>query len=311
MAVGTAIMDASKNKQVTVYDGIGTMAGGRKQSIDEVNNTLTKLQGSQANIRNYKDPLRELVLISETPTLKPDNTYVSNVTTLAKEATILEHVKEVHPEPAGGVVRSPSLAAPTKVEKSIVSTDVEKSSLSVMFQDPKDIVDPVKEQEFLRKLQELEESDSEGIGCEKPVLGKISLIRRAKSAVSRTTCEQKTNDKHPLFHVAWEQRDNVKQRPATTGAISSTKTSSVTVEIEPGVPDGGDAEDEEYVTVAEVKSHMEMFHLRKSIPPPETKLKEEKSGKYSRARRNKTSKYNKSVDMNTFHIFIHLFIYVW
>lgn len=285
IAVGTAIMDSSKTKQVTVYDGIGTIAGGRKQSIEEVNNTLSKLQSGQVcPPRNYKDPLRELVLISETPTVKPDNTYVSNVTTLAKEASVLEHVKEVLPEQAGGIGRRPSLHAPAKSVVP-VPVELEKSSLSTMFTDPKDAVDPAKELEFLKKLQELEESDSEGIGGEKPVLGKISIIRRAKSAVSRTTFEQKTNDKHPLFHVAWEQRESIKQRPATTGA-----TASATVDIEPE-----EAGDEDYVTVAEVKSHMEMFHLRKSIPPPETKLKEERSGKYSRSRRNKTSKYNKSV----------------
>lgn len=269
-AVGTAIMDASKTKQVSVYDGIGTIAGGRKQSIDEVNNTLSKLQAGPQP-RNYKDPLRELVLISETSTLKPDNTYVSNVNTLAKEASILEHVKEVRPEQG---------AAPM-IDKTVAP--VGKSTLTTMFQDPKEIVDPAKEREFLKKLQELDESDSEGIGSEKPVLGKISLIRRAKSAVSRTTCEQKANDKHPLFHVAWEQERESgarSQRPATTGALADVEPRAET------------KVDDDFVTVAEVKSHMEMFHLRKSIPPPETRLPEEKSGKYSRTRRNK-SKYNK------------------
>lgn len=294
MAVGTAIMESTKHpqKQVTVYDGIGTIAGGRKKSIDEVNSTLSKLQDRQTSVaRNYKDPLRELVLISETPTLKPDNTYVSNVNTLAKEATILEHVKEVRPEQAGCPTRGPSLTV-SKPEQPPSIIEPEVSNLTTMFQDPKEMIDPVKEKEFLQKLQELEESDSEGFGGEKPVLGKISLIRRAKSAVSRTTFEQKTNDKHPLFHVAWEQQQQRdKARPNTcTGAGSTIKTSSITVDIDPNNAQHGD---DDIVTVAEVKNHMEMFHLRKSIPPPEAKLKEEKSGKYSRTRRNKTSKYNK------------------
>lgn len=295
VAVGTAIMDSTKpsHKQVSVYEGIGAIAGGRKKSIEEVNISLSKLQDRQASqVRNYKDPLRELVLISETPTLKPDNAYVSNVNILAKEASVLEHVKEVRPEPAGS--RKQPLPA-AKVDT--LPIQPEASSLSTMFQDTKDTVDPVKEKEFLQKLQELEESDSEGFGGEKPVLGKISLIRRAKSAVTRTACEQKTNDRHPLFHMAWEQKE-VSKRPATVGA--TTKISAITVDIEPET-----AKDEDIITVDDVHSHMKMFHLRKSIPPPEAKLKEEKSGKYSRTRRNKTSKINKSVQ----YIFIQISTY--
>lgn len=300
IAVGSAVMDSMKNpqqKQVTVNDGIGVIAGhDRKRSIDEVNSTLSKLQDRQSSIglnKNYKDPLRELVLISETPTLKPDNTYVSNVNILAKEASVLEHVKEVRLDQVGGTVRSSSLGTvPKPTDLSSVQPDEEMSNLTIMFQDAKDVVDPEKEKEFLLKLEELEESDSEGFGGERPVLGKISLIRRAKSAVSRTTFEQKTNDKHPLFHVAWEQRESVKRPQSYTHGIPNEKSETKSADAEsPSQPD------DEFVTVQEVKNHMEMFHLRKSIPPPEAKMKEEKSGKYSRARRSKTSKYNKWVQL--------------
>ena len=46
-------------------------------------------------------------------------------------------------------------------------------------------------------LEALEDTDSEA--GEKPVLGKISLIRRAKSAVSRSTSRKRKTDQHPLF----------------------------------------------------------------------------------------------------------------
>lgn len=42
---------------------------------------------------------------------------------------------------------------------------------------------------------------------EKPVLGKGSLIRRAKSAVSRrSSSKQRKTDEHPLFKIAWEDQ---------------------------------------------------------------------------------------------------------
>lgn len=58
------------------------------------------LYNSQTTDRDYKDPLRELVLISEAICIN-DTAYLSNVKSLAKEASVLEHVKEVLPEQAG------------------------------------------------------------------------------------------------------------------------------------------------------------------------------------------------------------------
>lgn len=40
---------------------------------------------------------------------------------------------------------------------------------------------------------------------EKPVLGKISLVRRAKSAATRTSSDKRRTEENPLYsNVAWE-----------------------------------------------------------------------------------------------------------
>lgn len=72
------------------------------QQIAHPNNVPTQnvMLNSQATDRDYKDPLRELVLISEAICIN-DTTYLTNVKSLAKEASVLEHVKEVLPEQAG------------------------------------------------------------------------------------------------------------------------------------------------------------------------------------------------------------------
>lgn len=92
--------------------------------------------------------------------------------------------------------------------------------------------------------------------------------------------EKKTNDLHPLFHVAWE---NEHFKPLSTTEILAN-----------GILNQGfvnNANDEEIVTVEEVKRHMEFFHLRKGTPPPNsTKLMEDRNGKYVKSRKVKTAR---------------------
>lgn len=232
---------------------------------------------------DYKDPLRELVLLSVDGTTKPDKSYAS---ALAQEAAILGHVKEVHLDICAADAKlKPILRAP--VVSVVPPADVGLSSLSTVFKDPKDIVDPEKEREFLQMLRAIEESDSEGLNGDHPVLGKVSLIRRAKSAVSRTSADQtQINDKHPLFHMAWD-----KPKLTPQSHENESDTYSVNEDAEGGA--SSDANDNDAPTVEEVKRHMELFHLRRSIPPPSAKLKEAQSGKYAKQRRPKTAKYNK------------------
>lgn len=140
--------------------------------------------------KNFKDPLRELVLISEVVSTNDPN-YQTNVKTLANQATVLSNVKEIN------------VGQGISAAKAVVVEEPKKMAVSaVLFQNPQDIVNPEKEKEFLKKLEALEDTDGE----DKPVLGKISLIRRAKSAVSRTSSAKKKSDEHPLFLIAWDEK---------------------------------------------------------------------------------------------------------
>lgn len=232
---------------------------------------------------DYKDPLRELVLLSVDGTAKPDKSYAS---ALAQEAAILGHVKEVHLDTCATDTKlKPILRAP--VVSVVPPAEVGLSNLTTVFKDPKDIVDPEKEREFLQMLRAIEESDSEGLNGDHPVLGKVSLIRRAKSAVSRTCAEQpQINDKHPLFHVAWD-------KPKLTPQSNENESDAYSMNEDAEEGASSEANDNDAPTVEEVKRHMELFHLRRSIPPPSAKLKEAQSGKYAKQRRPKTAKYNK------------------
>lgn len=124
------------------------------------------VQSTSLTTSDYKDPLRELVLISEAICVNDDNVaYQTNVKSLAKEATVLEHIKEVHPEQAGLMPLSPAPLggqyAATPAAAAAVLPKVDVATKLNLFQDPKDMVDPVKEREFLKKLEALDD-DSEG-----------------------------------------------------------------------------------------------------------------------------------------------------
>lgn len=146
------ITDPSKQKTTVKFQSTAVVPNGTTVP----NSTASKQNGQLKSgvlspTKNYKDPLRELVLISETTctTDKQDTIFLSNVKTLAKQATTLENVKEIQPSEQ---IRQEHLSP--------VPLKPPPKSL-IMFNDPKDTVDPVKEREFLKKLEALDETDSE------------------------------------------------------------------------------------------------------------------------------------------------------
>lgn len=160
-------------------------------------------------------------------------------------------------------------------------------NLSAVFKDKKDVVDPVKEREFLIKLNAMEESDTECVtNVEKPILGKVSLMRRAKSAVSRSIIERRINDKHPLFMVSTE-----KEKTTSTNADNMPKSDSHTIDI--SLDDDENASDDDIPTPEEVKRHMELFHLRRGQPPASAKLDGNRKSKHSKSRSAKPTKSNR------------------
>lgn len=117
---------------------------------------------------------------------------------------------------------------------------------------------------------------------EKPVLGKISLIRRAKSAVARTAATKQTNDKHPLFHVAWH---DLEQRAASAAAVNNAFEATPAKKVVDHQEMMVDQDDAPPTTVDEVRRHMEQFHMRKSQQPGLSRqVMDPQTGKFRRAK---------------------------
>lgn len=230
----------------------------------------------------FKDPLRELILISEDSSTKVDETYATN---LAKEASVLSNIKEIHLETKQPIPKPATLITPVAPITPLDAT-VDVKSLSSAFQDKTNVIDPIKEREFLMKISAMEESDTEGVmNVERPILGKVSLMRRAKSAVSRSIIERRINDKHPLFSVAWENQKSV----AKSESITRQDSHTIDINVDDDDVDGHDSNDNDDIpTPEEVKRHMELFHLRRGQPPPSAKLEECRKSKHSKNRSAKT-----------------------
>lgn len=193
-----------------------------------------------------------MVLISD------DSSQKAKLLTLAQEAANTLTVDEIFVDSKF----TPKKSIPT------VKTSMDKNivNLSAVFQDPKD-VDPEKQREFLDKLHAIEESDGEGIHPDRPVLGKVSLIRRAKCAVTQAMIEELPEKNHPILNVKLDDSTSKLSEPLT--------------------------EDEDLPTIEEVRRHMNMFHLRRGIPPISSKIIECSTDKYSGSRRPKTARNNK------------------
>lgn len=99
------------------------------------------ISNKQISEQPFKDPLRELILMSENPSAKVDETYV---TTLAKEASVLSHVKEIRLEAKSSIPKPTTIV--TQPTDTLAVTEVK--SLSTMFQDKCEIIDPVKNKSF-------------------------------------------------------------------------------------------------------------------------------------------------------------------
>lgn len=218
--------------------------------------------------------------MTEDDSTKVDETFAIN---LANEASVLTHIKEIHLE--SKIISKPTTVVTQPTQLAVVQPPPKDvKNLTTMFQDKNELVDPVKEQEFLMKITAIEESDTDGIAnVERPILGKVSLMRRAKSAVSRSIIERKINDKHPLFSVAWNS-----QKSSMSKGESIAKQDSHTIDMNVDDDDDCGSDDPDIPTPEEVKRHMELFHLRHAKPPASAKLNEGRKFKHSKSRSAKT-----------------------
>ncbi|XP_050074270.1 uncharacterized protein LOC126561931 [Anopheles maculipalpis] len=259
---------------------------------------------------DYKDPLRELVIISESASV--DENYAQNVKTLAIDASTLDHVHEIDisamPSPGQSYRREPG---PQQQQQQQQLSSQQQPGIGTqqqqhqqqqqqnlgqltLFQNPKDVVDPVREREFLKTLEALEDTDSEA--GEKPVLGKISLIRRAKSAVSRSTSRKRKTDQHPLFMIAWEDKGDKgrpgEQFPGLVGQPEDLLYAHHPVSATHGGTSGtvapGEAPEQDAVTVEELHRRMEQFHQRSrgsSVRERDANSSESSSKQHPKARK--------------------------
>jgi transient receptor potential cation channel subfamily V member 6 len=143
--------------------------------------------------KTFNDPLRDLILLSEVILIDDEEQYLRNVKSLAEDSSCLDYVLEV---------KSTDSYNQLQQKKHEMKSNALEQGMA-LFQNPKEIIDPVKEAEFLKTLEALEDTDDSD-AVEKPVLGKISLVRRAKSAATRTSSDKRKGDENPLYHVAWE-----------------------------------------------------------------------------------------------------------
>lgn len=145
--------------------------------------------------KTFNDPLRDLILLSEVILIDDEEEFLRNVKSLAEDSSCLDYVLEV---------KSTDLYNQLQQQrKDLIKSNTLEQGIS-LFQNPKEMVDPVKEAEFLKTLEALEDTDDSD-AVEKPVLGKISLVRRAKSAATRTSSDKRRTEENPLYsNVAWE-----------------------------------------------------------------------------------------------------------
>jgi transient receptor potential cation channel subfamily V member 6 len=145
--------------------------------------------------KTFNDPLRDLILLSEVILIDDEEEFLRNVKSLAEDSSCLDYVLEVKSTDLYNQLQQ-------QRKQDLMKSSTLEQGIS-LFQNPKEMVDPVKEAEFLKTLEALEDTDDSD-AVEKPVLGKISLVRRAKSAATRTSSDKRKTEENPLYNVAWE-----------------------------------------------------------------------------------------------------------
>lgn len=100
--------------------------------------------------KTFNDPLRDLILLSEAILIDDEEHFLRNVKSLAEDSSCLDYVLEVKSTDSYNQLqqRKQDLMKSNQLEQGII-----------LFQNPKEIIDPVKEAEFLKTLEELEDTD--------------------------------------------------------------------------------------------------------------------------------------------------------
>lgn len=260
------------------------------------------------------DPFRELILMSDQRPDTHDPHYFAGLQQLANKAfDLVEQTLKTQPQlakkmpvpevgataPAAPVAAAGVAAAqPAKPATPALPVPM-ASNLTNLFQDPKDIVDPKKLEEFMNMLAEVETEESDSGG---PILGKLSLAKRTHNALSKADIKRSPNyEGQSNMSSVWGQ-----QLPdLNTLAVGYTHKAGaahieplqgfnfeetvaeevLTIEQEADVEteDGnGGADSEDLPTAEQVHATMKQFHLRKCQPAQDEAAHRAKSARIRR-----------------------------
>ncbi|EDW30608.1 GL26755 [Drosophila persimilis] len=175
-----------------------------------------------------------------------------------------------------------------------VTIPLPMTTLGNLFQDPKDVVDPKKLEEFMAMLAEVETEESDSGG---PILGKLSLAKRTHNALSKADIrrEHDTMGFDGNSHGQFQSMSSVWAPPGldvSTGfhfdEAVAEEVLTIEQEAEVETEDGNGGQDsEDLPTTDEVHATMKQFHLRKCQPSQDEAARRAKSARVRR--RNKVS----------------------
>ncbi|XP_068157294.1 LOW QUALITY PROTEIN: uncharacterized protein iav [Drosophila tropicalis] len=254
------------------------------------------------------DPFRELIMMSDQRPETHDPHYFAGLQQLANKAFDLveqtmktqpsqEVAKKTacpHPPASVGLKPAATTTTPTGLvaPASVPDTDIPTPALPMLgnlFQDPKDIVDPKKLEEFMSMLAEVdtEESDSGG-----PILGKLSLAKRTHNALSKADIRREPN----LNSVTGigggvepggvQSMSSVWAPPGIDLDAVASFDSAVAEEVLT-IEQDAEVDSEDLPTAEQVHATMKQFHLRKCQPSQDEAARRAKSARMRR--KNKVS----------------------
>lgn len=159
------------------------------------------------------DPLRDLVIMAEEKPEVHDPQFYAALIQLANKAyDLVKQTMKIQPVETKVPAEATSLKdvkltkQPDAVvaEGTVVGEMPMAANLSNLFQDPKDVVDPKKLEQFLKLVAEVETEESDGGG---PILGKLSLARRTRNALFKAPIAKSTlgESSDKLINSVWDQ----------------------------------------------------------------------------------------------------------
>ncbi|XP_001355578.2 uncharacterized protein iav [Drosophila pseudoobscura] len=283
--------------------------------------TAASLGGAKESAPPVPDPFRELIMMSDERPETHDPHYFAGLQQLANKAfDLVEQTMKTQPHPHSqsqpqidmnvpNVAPIAPIAAPVPVAAAAAVTSLPADAVAAMpavaiplpmttlgnlFQDPKDVVDPKKLEEFMAMLAEVETEESDSGG---PILGKLSLAKRTHNALSKADIrrEHDTMGFDGNSHGQFQGMSSVWAPPGldvSTGfhfdEAVAEEVLTIEQEAEVETEDGnGGQESEDLPTTDEVHATMKQFHLRKCQPSQDEAARRAKSARVRR--RNKVS----------------------